>query len=612
MYTINHADCVKKWINRTPPIHVTDNELCAGVWNVGGRDTCTGDSGGPVYHNGVVVGIVAWGDNECRSEYPGVYASVSYFRHWIDWNTAPNLSAAAPKSARIVGGEPTTIDRYPDMVQVLKLFPFRYVFWCGGVILNSRAVLSAAHCTEKASPIAHQVRVGTSFSNGTGSLGTFRTRRIINHPNFPWQFDHDICIILLRQAIPVTPITQIATIAGPNYHLADNEPVWTIGWGLQDYYDHYSAPEQLHHVQVYSINQEDCVERYLNRIYQGKPDPLYVTDNQLCTGVWNIGGRDACSGDSGGPVYHNGVVVGIVSWGHACATAEFPGVNCYNIKFNSLFKMRCLIIQVLFLAVATAAPNLLASPGAPKSARIVGGEPTTIDRYPDMVQVLKLWPFITYAMWCGGLIINSRAVLTAAHCVEWDAPITRQVRVGTSYWNGTGASGVFRVRRMITHPDFKYNFDHDISIILLRQAIPVTPVSKIASLARPNYYLPDNAPVWTIGWGRTNYTDGDSVTEQLHHVQVYTINQEDCVERYLNRTYKGKPEPLYVTDNQLCTGIWNVGGRDACVGDSGGPVYHNGVVVGIVSWGHACATAEFPGVNVRVSRFWNWIDRNSR
>lgn len=41
-------------------------------------------------------------------------------------------------------------------------------------------------------------------------------------------------------------------------------------------------------------------------------------------------------------------------------------------------------------------------------------------------------------------------------------------------------------------------------------------------------------------------------------------------------------------------------------GDSGGPVVHNGVVVGVTSFG-VCASPIYPDVNVRVSAFTAWI-----
>jgi secreted trypsin-like serine protease len=57
-----------------------------------GRDTCKGDSGGPLmkeYYDGVkqfwfVVGVVSYGPRECGSEgVPGVYTKVSSYMDWI-------------------------------------------------------------------------------------------------------------------------------------------------------------------------------------------------------------------------------------------------------------------------------------------------------------------------------------------------------------------------------------------------------------------------------------------------------------------------------------------------------------------------------------------------
>ncbi|KAL0850888.1 hypothetical protein ABMA28_006797 [Loxostege sticticalis] len=68
--------------------------------------------------------------------------------------------------------------------------------------------------------------------------------------------------------------------------------------------------------------------------------------------------------------------------------------------------------------------------------------------------------------------------------------------------------------------------------------------------------------------------------------------------------------PFVITDNMLCSGWLDVGGRDQCPGDSGGPLYHNGVVVGVCSFGDTCGSAHFPGVNARVSRYIGWINKN--
>lgn len=48
--------------------------------------------------------------------------------------------------------------------------------------------------------------------------------------------------------------------------------------------------------------------------------------------------------------------------------------------------------------------------------------------------------------------------------------------------------------------------------------------------------------------------------------------------------------------------------RDACTGDSGGPVTQAEILVGLVSFGHGCGRAQFPGVNTRVANYIVWIN----
>ncbi|XP_030387453.1 trypsin eta-like [Scaptodrosophila lebanonensis] len=64
---------------------ITDGMLCAG-YNGGGHDACNGDSGGPLVVNKQLVGIVSWGEGCARADFPGVYANVTHFLHWIAEN----------------------------------------------------------------------------------------------------------------------------------------------------------------------------------------------------------------------------------------------------------------------------------------------------------------------------------------------------------------------------------------------------------------------------------------------------------------------------------------------------------------------------------------------
>lgn len=83
---VNQKKCVDLYKQRRS---VTPRMLCAGL-EQGGRDACQNDSGGPlVSYDGakstsaILVGVVSWGFECGKPNYPGVYSRVSTAREWI-------------------------------------------------------------------------------------------------------------------------------------------------------------------------------------------------------------------------------------------------------------------------------------------------------------------------------------------------------------------------------------------------------------------------------------------------------------------------------------------------------------------------------------------------
>nr|A8QL56.1 RecName: Full=Alpha- and beta-fibrinogenase OhS1; AltName: Full=Snake venom serine protease; Short=SVSP; Flags: Precursor [Ophiophagus hannah]ABN72544.1 thrombin-like serine protease [Ophiophagus hannah] len=70
--------------------------LCAGVLE-GGKDSCKGDSGGPLICNREIQGIVSWGGFPCAQLLePGVYTKVFDYIDWIEGIIAGNTSVTCP------------------------------------------------------------------------------------------------------------------------------------------------------------------------------------------------------------------------------------------------------------------------------------------------------------------------------------------------------------------------------------------------------------------------------------------------------------------------------------------------------------------------------------
>nr|XP_022902326.1 uncharacterized protein LOC111415067 [Onthophagus taurus] len=77
------------------PVTIFDSQLCTSVQD--GKDSCNGDSGGPIMTavnvNGVIktvqVGLVSYGPARCGQFYPGIYTRLSSYTKWIMDNVKP-------------------------------------------------------------------------------------------------------------------------------------------------------------------------------------------------------------------------------------------------------------------------------------------------------------------------------------------------------------------------------------------------------------------------------------------------------------------------------------------------------------------------------------------
>ncbi|XP_022821679.1 trypsin CFT-1-like isoform X2 [Spodoptera litura] len=237
--------------------------------------------------------------------------------------------------------------------------------------------------------------------------------------------------------------------------------------------------------------------------------------------------------------------------------------------------MRTLAILAFCLAVVAAVPS--------RSQRIIGGSVTTIDQYPSIAGLLLTHNWSTHWHQCGSIILNNRSVLTAAYCTERTSISRWHICVGSSWAHSGGV--LHNINKEIIHPQYNIGarWNNDIAILRSATTFSFNSYVRAASIAG------------------ANYNTGDS--EQLHHVQVVVINQNTCKNQYVNIG-------ISITDNMLCSG-WSKGGRDQCARDSGGPVYHNGVVVGVTSFGMGCGDPNYAGVNIRVSRFTATITANA-
>merc|ERR1711979_11243 len=82
---MTNADCKKTGYEATS---IKPSMVCAG-YKKGGKDSCEGDSGGPMVvqrQDGrfMLSGIISWGIGCAEENQPGVYTRISEFRDWIE------------------------------------------------------------------------------------------------------------------------------------------------------------------------------------------------------------------------------------------------------------------------------------------------------------------------------------------------------------------------------------------------------------------------------------------------------------------------------------------------------------------------------------------------
>jgi hypothetical protein len=243
--------------------------------------------------------------------------------------------------------------------------------------------------------------------------------------------------------------------------------------------------------------------------------------------------------------------------------------------------------------------------------RIVGGQEADPGEWPWQVALVRTGMDPGNGQFCGGTLIARDWVLTAAHCVDSNAPATRDVVSGIHDLVTPDPNFQRRgVAEVIIHPGWDPGpNDNDVALLRLASPIDARPGSgttlPIAFAPRAASNIGDLAGVMTTvtGWGNraANPPGGSDFPAALHEVEVPVITNAAC-----NTAYGGS-----ITDNMLCAGF-DTGGKDSCQGDSGGPlVYDSGggnwVLVGVVSFGIGCADADYPGVYARVSRYADWI-----
>lgn len=274
--------------------------------------------------------------------------------------------------------------------------------------------------------------------------------------------------------------------------------------------------------------------------------------------------------------------------------------------------------------------------------------------------------------YCAGTMIAPTWVLTAAHCVRTNffhyatvevlpgdirirdeisddnvevTPTEIHILVGSNDledWREERKKPVDRipVKRIVQAPYAYPRFDgtpvNDVALLELQRAPDAGvcfDLMALQSAAQATLSEPGQK-VWAAGWG---LMEGYKTVNKLRQVDIEAMDTATCnrplreaieedikfrhslalwymdVEQsHIDRAWelvKGRGRDP-IDEGMMCAGTPG-GTKDACRGDSGGPLAADVggrlVQVGIVSWGRGCGKREFKGVYARLRIQWDWI-----
>ncbi|XP_035994658.1 transmembrane protease serine 3 [Fundulus heteroclitus] len=230
------------------------------------------------------------------------------------------------------------------------------------------------------------------------------------------------------------------------------------------------------------------------------------------------------------------------------------------------------------------------------NTRIVGGNISKLGQFPWQVSLLFRSEHL-----CGGSIITSRWILTAAHCVYgFENSSLWTVHVGLIEQPIHGAQSL-AVKSIVYHAQYQpKGLDYDIALMGLEE--PLVFNGFVEPICLPNYgeEFSEGTMCWISGWGATEEDGGTSVV--LRSAIIPLISTKTCNQPEI---YKGR-----ISSWMICAGHLE-GGIDSCQGDSGGPLACEDSsvwkLVGTTSWGIGCAARNKPGVYTRITKPLSWI-----
>ncbi|KAK0145982.1 Chymotrypsin-like elastase family member 2A [Merluccius polli] len=394
------------------------------------------------------------------------------------------LPTFPPMVTRVVGGEDVRPNSWPWQVSLQYNREGEWRHTCGGTLISDQWVLTAAHCISKGKQ--YRVALGKHSLVQTEDSAVFMApASIIVHEKWsPLFIRNDIALIKLEAAVTVSDAVMAACVPAAGVLLPNNTPCYVTGWGRLS----TGGPiaDNLQQALLPSVDHATCTQ---SDWWGGMVRPTMV-----CAG--GDGVKAGCNGDSGGPLNCQNAdgaweVHGIVSFG--------LGLSCNYPKKPTVFTRVSAYMDWINAVTAHGCgrPSV-----PPEVSRVVAGEEAAPHSWPWQVSLQSdssgRWSHV-----CGGSLISSRWVLTAAHCIN--DRYGYRVQLGKHSLKAPAEEGSLSLRaaKIVSHD--KYNMmmsRNDIALVKLSSPVSFSRTVSAACLPAAGAVLPHGAACHLTGWGR--------------------------------------------------------------------------------------------------------------
>ncbi|KAK5649792.1 hypothetical protein RI129_000821 [Pyrocoelia pectoralis] len=258
-----------------------------------------------------------------------------------------------------------------------------------------------------------------------------------------------------------------------------------------------------------------------------------------------------------------------------------------------------------------------------ETQRLIGATTAGIDEFPWMGLIrYNNERGVDVGFKCGATLINNRYLLTAAHCILTSPEPITVVSVRLGEWKlSTQMDCIYNIAistcsdpvvdvnidQQIPHPYFSSsNGNNDIGLLRLETNVNYTDSIRPICLPPPELPTPKDGTFMDIsGWG---ITETGRQSDYKLKAQVPVLSNEECKKVFTDYSH--------INPNQACAG--GKDGKDACHGDSGGPLmttFKKKDVLdedqwyqeGIIYRGIGCGRKGVPSLYTRISRYSRWI-----